>query len=629
MATQDYDGPHASDPKPPVPHEPQKGILALIEKAGNKLPDPSILFLMGALLVMGISALVSWSGWEVQPKAPVLITDAATGQTSIELVDRGDPIRAFNLLSSDGIYWAIESMVKNFMNFPPLGIVLVGMLGIGIAERTGLIAVLLKMFMLVTPQKLLTPAVAFIGVMSSLASDAGYVVLPPLAAMLYISVGRSPLAGIATVFAGVSAGFSANLVITGLDPMLAAFSNDAAQTVDPDYEVAATANWAFMIVSTFMATLVAWFVTDRIVEPRFMSKPPEEGGPTPPSKEHLAAQHISPVEKKATIAAVIAGAAIMSVIVTAVVIPGAPLHGKTPVEKERLQKIYDDTLAKFDEPRIDTGAFVSSIETAFPDRDVLPARKPFVKAKDDILKEATLDPTPEAEAEAVEQRDALQARAFERWINAIVPLLFIGFIIPGIAYGVVIGHIKDSKDLAKLMIDSMAAMAPIIVLAFFAAQFIEYFKKSQLDTMLAMTGGEFLTTVQLHPMMLILLFIGITALFNLFVGSMSAKYALFAPIFIPMFMLVGISPELTQVAYRIGDSVTNIITPLNSYLIIILVVMQQYVKKAGMGTLISMMLPYSIALTIAWSVLLILWWTLGLPIGLPPSTGPMQYIPAN
>jgi aminobenzoyl-glutamate transport protein len=229
----------------------------------------------------------------------------------------------------------------------------------------------------------------------------------------------------------------------------------------------------------------------------------------------------------------------------------------------------------------------------------------------------------------VVEQDAVQlvpsSAKFPRWVYTIVPLLFLIFIIPAIAFGIAIGQIKSDKDVARSLGKSMAAMAPIIVLAFFAAQFIECFKYSGLDKMLAISGGQALGKAELSPWMLITAFILLTMIFNLFIGSMSAKYAMFAPIFIPMFMMVGISPELTQSAYRIGDSVSNTITPLNPYMIIILVFMQKYVPKGGMGTLISLMLPYTVVFTVIWTVMLLIWMALGIPLG---PDGPLTYVPA-
>ncbi|MCW5776010.1 MAG: AbgT family transporter [Phycisphaeraceae bacterium] len=562
----------------------RKGLLDLIEWVGNKLPDPAFIFVFGAVLVMALSAVGHYAGWAVQPKMlrPVVevvlddegnpVLDAETGhpvtrpvldeqsRPVLQLVDDlsrndGQPFRTRNLLSADGLYYAISSMVDNFVNFPPLGVVLVGMLGIGLAERSGFIGAALKAMMVVVPKQLLTPTMIFLGIMSSLGTDAGYVVLPPVAAALYKSVGRSPLAGIAAVFAGVSAGFNANLLVTSLDPLLAGFSTAGAQVIDPGYNVAPTCNWWFMIASTVVITGVGWVTSDFLVEPRYARKGAAEGGPSPVTAEDAAAQRLRGEEIRGLFWAFSVLVAATLLFVCFKLIPGWP----------------------FDDARGRMGAI------------------PGLNRAGDH---------------------------FDRWVEAIVPLLFILFLLPGIVYGVVVKTVRNSTDAARLMVESMAGMAPIIVLAFFAAQFIEYFKYSNLDKMLAYTGGEFLAGANLSPAVLMVAFVLLTAVFNLFVGSMSAKYAMFAPIFVPMFMIIGISPELTQAAYRIGDSTTNIITPLNAYLVIILVVMQKYAPKAGMGSLISMMLPYTITFTIVWLAMLLLWMGAGFNLG--PS-GPLVY----
>lgn len=224
-----------------APAKRRRGVLDLIEFIGNKLPDPAIIFMIGAALVIALSAFGAWQGWEVPELRPVVGVDEA-GQRTMELEPTGNVIRPNSLISADGMYWMISTMVSNFINFPPLGIVLVGMLGIGVAERTGMIEASLKAVMLVTPLKLLTPMMVFLGVMSSVGSDAGYIILPPLAAALYKSVGRSPLAGIAAVFAGVSGGFSANFFVSGGDVVMAGLTTVGAQIIDPGYTVVATAN---------------------------------------------------------------------------------------------------------------------------------------------------------------------------------------------------------------------------------------------------------------------------------------------------------------------------------------------------------------------------------------------------
>ncbi|UCE87133.1 MAG: AbgT family transporter [Deltaproteobacteria bacterium] len=538
------------------------GVLEWVERIGNRLPDPSTLFLAGALTVMLASQLAASLGWTVEKtiardmRAPVLdargapvvdpatgapvsaaLTDPATGEIRRELSRVS--LRATSLLSADGVFWALRNMVSNFIQFPPLGIVLVGMLGIGLAERTGFVGALLKATLLAVPAPLLTPTVFFVGVMSSLGLDAGYVVLPPVAAALYKAVGRSPLVGLAAVFAGVSAGFSANLLITAVDPLLAGFSQAGARILDARYEVAATANWWFMIASTLLLTGVGWGVTARIVEPRFGAAQPataqrRAGGPEP----------LTSAERRGLLAALAAAGIVATAVGAAVGVPGAPLYG--------------------------AGVH------------------------------------------------------FDRWIEAIIALLFLGFFVPGLVYGVATGSLRSDRDVARTLGDTMAGMGPYIVLAFFAAQFIEYFRYSGLGEMLAIAGGQLLSRAALPAPLLILAFVLVVAVGNLFIGSASAKYAFFAPVFVPMFMQVGISPELTQAAYRVGDSVSNVVTPLNPYLVIILVFMRRYAPEAGVGTLVALMLPYSIAFTAAWAVLLLVWMGIGLELG---PAGPLVYAP--
>ncbi|MEM9064590.1 MAG: AbgT family transporter [Planctomycetota bacterium] len=590
------------------------GPLDLIELIGNKLPDPAVLFLLGSLLVVVASHFaapslpagfeVRWSdvgnraggvdehlgtvgkvvvdnegnetfvpgafeviergdqlaaqlvledgqvvldeagepidfstrGWAVFQKRPAEVTNPETGETELVLEPTGSVMFARSLMTSEGLYWILSSMEANFLGFAPLGVVLLGMLGIGPMERVGLIGAILRVSLKVVPNQLLTPAMVFLGVMSSLGSDAGYVVLPPLAAAAYLAAGRSPLAGIAAVFAGVSAGFNANLLITSLEPLMAELTQGAAQQVDAERQVAATSSWYFMAASTFLVTFVGWATTAVFVEKRLMKKSPDDGGPDLARASEMAGQDkLSPAEVKGLIASLAVGLVGFGLILTLVFWEGSPLHG---------------------------------VDGIFP-----------------------------------------------RWVAVIVPLMFMITVVPAMVYGAITGVVKDTKDAAKTMVEAMANMAPIIVLAFFAGQFVAYFGECNLGAMLAFTGGEWLFEQRLPTALLIVAFIVVTMIFNLFVGSMSAKYALFAPIFVPMFMLIGIRPELTMVAYRIGDSATNIITPLNAYLVIVLVFMQRYAPKAGMGTLVAMMLPYSIIFGIVWSLFLVLWEAMGIPLG--------------
>lgn len=587
----------------PVGGGNRKGILDLIEWIGNKLPDPAVLFLIGAAVVMLASQIAVTTGWEVQPKQAVSAIDPATGGAVIQFQDSGSPIKPVSLLTADGLYWCLTSMVGNFMGFAPLGVVLTGMLGIGVAERTGMIGAMLKAFMKVVPISLLTPTMVFLGIMSSMGLDAGYVVLPPLAAAVYKSVGRSPLAGIAAVFAGVSAGFNANLFVTGLDPMLANLSQIGANVLDPNYSVAATCNWWFMIASTFVVTLMGWGVSSWFVERRLSRKSAEDGGPTPVDKSGLESQRLTENESKAlTWAAGTMGLLLVAFAAT-VFIPGMPMHDRTipsiPVPGKQATTILADVShVQIDLPDDHPESLIVEGKGAYTDD----TQTTFVTTDGEVL--------------------VKRNPQFQRWVRVVTPLIFLGFIIPGLVYGIVMKNVSSSKDAAKVMIESIAAMAPIIVLAFFAAQFIEYLKYSQLDRMIAFEGGMILADNEMSKGGLIVAFILVTMIFNMFIGSMSAKYTMFAPIFIPMLMFVGISPELTQAAYRIGDSTTNIITPLNAYLVIILVFMREYAPKGGMGTLVAMMMPYTVVFTIGWTVMILLWMSMGWSLG---PNGPLEY----
>lgn len=538
-------------------------FLDFVEAVGNRLPDPALLFVWASAVVILGSAVATTAGWSVQPVRPEAVMEVAAapatgqrvsqavlgadGRPVVRLVEVGDPIRTRSLLSSEGIFWMLKSMVKNFMEFAPLGVILVTMLGVGVAERSGLIGALLKALMLVMPPRLLTPALVFLGVQSSMGADAGYVVLPPIAAMLFKSVGRSPLAGVAAVFSGIGAGFSANLLITSLDPLLAALTQAGARVIAPAYEVNAAANWWFMIASTVLLTALGWAVTSKVVEPRLNRRPPEEGGPLPGGNAGLTPDRPSPTEWRAILRALAALGAGLVLVLALVLIPGAPLHGDGQ-----------------------------------PD-----SRSP-------------------------------------RWIIAIVPILFFLFLLPGIAYGRAVGSVRHGHDVARLMSESLAATAPVMVLAFFAGQFIAYFKYSQLDQLIAYSLGKSLAGSGMSPLLLLACFVLMAMVVNVLVSSASAKWTLFAPVFVPVFMLLQISPELTQAAYRVADSSTNIITPLNPYLVLVLAACRSHAPRAGTGTVLSLMMPYSIVFAFFWTVFLIAWAALGIPLG--PGGG-LRYTP--
>ncbi|GAA0356030.1 AbgT family transporter [Alkalibacterium iburiense] len=496
----------------------QKGFFGMIERVGNKLPHPVVLFIILALGIILISEIVSRLG------VTVTYFDAGANEDIT--------IEAVSLMTGDGLAHIFNSAVSNFTGFAPLGTVLVAMLGVGVAEWTGLIGTTLKRLLNNVPNVLLTAAVVFAGINSNIASDAGYVVVIPLGAIVFAAAGRHPIAGLAAAFAGVSGGFSSNLIFGPTDALLVGITNEALASAGINYEAAVTANWYFMIVSTFVLTIVGAYVTDKIVEPRLG----EYTGDYQPNEDP-----ITDDEKKGMRNALIALLIFLGIMAFLMVPENAPFRA---LNEETGQMTLD--------------AFLS---------------------------------------------------------QGLLFMIFLLFIIPGFVYGRTTGKIKSSHDFVKGMSEAMSSMGGYLVLAFFAAQFINYFSYTNLGTILSVAGADLLDAIGFVGLPLILGFIIVTAFINLFVGSASAKWAIMAPIFAPMLFELNIAPEMTLMAYRIADSSTNIISPLMSYFAMIIVFAQRYDKKSGIGTLVSTMLSYSIAFLITWSILLVIWYFTGLPLG--------------
>lgn len=542
-----------TQPQAPIRRSAMDRFLTIVEKGGNALPHPATLFALLALAVVLLSGIAAW----MELSAPHPST--------------GKPIDVVNLMTLEGLHRMSTSLVTNFTSFAPLGTVLVALLGIGVAEHSGLIGAALRLLVLSSPRYLLTPVVVFAGVMSNMASEIGYVLLVPLAGLIFLAAGRHPILGMAAAFAGVSGGYSANLLIGTIDPLLAGLSQEAARIVDADYTVSPVANWYFMIVSTPLITLLGWFVTERIVAPRFAYTPSEV-----PADEDIApheadpeAQKLKPEEKRGLL-----WASIATVVVTLVLVWAA----------------------------LPSGLFWGSGFMRDPVTDDL-LRSPF--------------------------------------LSSVVAMIFVYGVVVGIAYGIAAGTIRSDNDVIKGMGQSMSTLGVYLVLTFFAAQFVAYFNWTQLGLIFAVEGAGWLDAARqlvlgegeptawrwaMAKIIIMAGFILLTAVANLFMGSASAKWALMAPIFVPMFMILGYSPELTQIAYRIGDSVTNIISPMMSYFALIIAFLQRYEPKAGIGTVIATMLPYSLVFALGWTLLFAVWLALGLPIG-PDS--PLQYIPAT
>lgn len=495
-------------------------LLNTIERIGNKLPDPAIIFLGAMILIWGLSAIFS--------------------QMSFTTIDprTGDALVVNNLLTGSEIANFLASMVSTFTSFAPLGVVLVAMLGVGVAEHSGFINTGLKLMLKVTPAKLLTPSIILISIVSHTATDAGYVLVIPLAGVIFYAMGRHPLAGIAAAFAGVSGGFGANFVPSGLDPLLQSFTQSAAQIIDPTISINPLNNWFFASASSLLIVLMGWYLTDKVIEPRLKNTPVDGDTSGLPSFTEIGAN-----EKRSFL---IASAAMILGLVL-LYVASAPID--SPL------RTANGELTNFSAPLM----------------------------------------------------------------QSIVPLIFLLFWIPGAIYGFSVGTFKTSKDMIDAMSKSMQGMSYYIVMAFFCALFVAAFSKSNLGALLAIEGAEILKAMALPSAVTVVGIIFLTAFVNLFVGSSSAKWALIGPIFVPMLMQLNISPDLTQAAYRVGDSSSNIITPLMPYFPLVVVYCQKYVKNTGIGTLMALMLPFSITFLVGWTLFLLAYWALGLPLGLQAS----------
>lgn len=492
-----------------------------IEAAGNKLPDPAMLFFLLLVIVWALSALLAPIDFgEVHPRT-------------------GDELVINNLLTGDNLASFLANMISTFVLFAPLGIVLVAMLGVGVAEHSGWIDAGLKKLLGFTPKSFLTPMLILIAIVSHTAADAGYVLVIPLGGVIFYAAGRHPLAGIAAAFAGVSGGFSANFIPSAIDPLLMSFTLEAARILDPAIELNPLNNIYFTGLSSILIVSVGWFITDKIVEPR---------------------------------------------------LEGIKVDGDED-EMPQLESVSDKESRAF---WFGFGAMILGIIGLFL----------WAWPEGSALRDPNWD-NPEVSSLFSFNAPLMQA---------IVPLIFILLLIPGVVYGYASGKYSSSKDMIDNMTKSMQSMGYYIVMAFFCALFIDAFGKSNIGLMVALKGANFLEALALPGSITIVGIVFLSMIVNLLVGSASAKWALIAPIFVPMLMQLGISPDLTQAAYRVGDSVSNIITPLLPYFPLVVVFCQRYVKNTGIGTLISMMIPYSIIFAVTWTIFLLIYWWIGIPL---------------
>lgn len=486
------------------------GVLGAIERVGNKMPHPFILFLYITAGLAVLSAILAATGLSV--------INPTTGE---EVVVR-------SIISRDGLAWIVQNLVKNFSNFAPLGLVLAMQMAIGLAEGSGFLTTFMRKAILGVPLWALSGTVIFLGINGSIASEASIIFIPALAATAFQAAGKHPLAGLIAGYAAVNAGFTASVLITATDGLLYGVTESAAQLIDPSITLTPAINWYFMIVSCILLTVVGVFVNDRIITPRLGTY---EGTEVANERSN------TELEKKGLRNAGIFSLVFLALILVCVVPQNGLLRGEN-------------------------GSILSS---------------PF--------------------------------------INGLVPILIFYFIFAGIVYGKTVGTIKAGADVPNMMAASLTPLTGYVALVFVIAQFINMFSYTNLGMVIAVNSAGALQRAGFTGIPLILGMILLTCLVNFVMTSGTAKWYIFAPIFVPMFMLLGYSPEFAQVIYRIGDSVSNPITPIYPYLPIIIGMAQTYDKKTGIGTIISVMLPYSIAFLLVWIVQVVVWMVFNLPLG--------------
>nr|WP_263323795.1 AbgT family transporter [Neobacillus sp. Marseille-Q6967] len=501
-------------PSIPTNSSKEKGFnkfLNTVETVGNKLPHPFMLFLYLALTI----AVLSW----VISLFNVKVVHPGSGET----------LEIKSLISGEGLQFILTSTLDNFTGFAPLGLVLTMMLGIGLADKVGLLETLMKRTIAKAPKTLVSFTIVFIGIMGNIASDAAFIVIPPLAAMIFLSLGRHPLAGLAAGVAGTGVGFTANILIAGTDALLSGISTEVAKTIDPNVVVTPVDNWFFMSASTLILAVTGTLITEKIIEPRL-------GQYTGPMMLKDVNKN-NPLENKALRNTFIAFIILIGILLIGIFMPNSPLRNE--------------------------------------DGGLIPS--PF--------------------------------------LSGIIPILFIFFTILGVTYGVTIKKITKAADVPKIMTEAIKDMSGYIVLIFVISQAIAYFNWTNISTWLAVNSAELLSSINMTGMPVVIAFVLLTALLSFFVTSGSALWALEAPIFLPMFMILNYHPAFIQLAYRIGDSSTNMLTPLNPYLAVILSYMQEYDKEAGLGTLMALMIPYTIIFLIVWIIMMVVFGLLGVPIG--------------
>lgn len=501
-------------------------ILDVVERVGNMVPHPIVIFLILIGIVILLSALLGAFGTAVTfERINPETNKIETARTAIQ-----------SLLTVDGIRFMYSSLVPNFMSFTAVGLMIGAMIGAGVAEESGLVKSLIRKLVLVSPAWALTYILSFVGIISSIAADAGYLVLIPLAGVAYLSVGRHPLAGLALGFAAVAGAFTVNMLIKPLDAVLVEFTNDAARLVDPNRSIGLASNLWFSIASVVFLTVIIAFITDRVIAPRLGPYQPKQGGaPAADQGNELTAE-----ESRGLRNAGIALLAVIAVFCLLTIPSGAPLRNPT------------------------TGELIGN--------------SPFM--------------------------------------NGLIAIIMISFLATGWAYGVGAGTVRTLTDVIKAVEKSISALGGTIFLFFVLSQFVAYFTYTNIGTVMALSLSEGLRAANIGALPLLLGFIVVVAVIDLLLTGAIAKWAIFAPVFVPLLMKLGVEPEAVLAAYRVGDSPMNAITPLNAYFALVVGFAQKYDNNAGVGTVVSLMLPYVALMFVLWTALFAVWKIVGLPWGL-------------
>jgi aminobenzoyl-glutamate transport protein len=513
-----------------APKSAMQNFLDVVEKVGNKVPHPAVIFLILIAIVVVLSHILYMLGASITYQVLDPVTHKAETATTT----------AKSLLTADGIRFMYERLIPNFMGFTAVGLMIVAMVGAGVAEEAGLVKALIRKLVLVSPRAALTYIMAFVGIVSSIAADAGYLVLIPLAGAAFLSVDRHPLAGLALGFAAVASAFTVNMLIKPLDAVLVEFTNDAIHLVNPNLSIGLTSNLWFSIVSVVFLTGVIAFITERTIEPRLGKYKRDGDAAESGDRPAEGGGALSADESRGLRYALFALLGVLVVFALLTLPPGAPLRNP------------------------DTGALIGN--------------SPFM--------------------------------------NGLIALIMVLFLATGAAYGIGAGTMKNATDIIKAIEKALSGLGSLIFLFLIISQFVAYFNYSNMGTILAVRLADVLRDANIGPLWLLIGFIVVVAIVDLLITGAIAKWAIFAPIFVPLLMKLGVDPEAVLAAYRVGDSPVNSITPLNAYFALVVGFAQKYDKKAGVGTVVALMLPYVIWIMLLWTALFAVWFLLGLPWGL-------------